>query len=74
MFKVSPPVLFANACSKTKTPLFDGRVDDLLIKLLPLFSQMHHELSDVMNADAIHPLFQYAPFVIVDRTEIGPVG
>ena len=47
--------------------LLDGPVDDLLIKHLPLFNQTRHEVIDVTNAGAIHPLFQYAPDVIVNR-------
>ena len=37
------------------------------IKHLPLFNQTRHGVIDVTNAGAIHPLFQYAPDVIVNR-------
>ena len=72
MFKVSS--LFSDACLKTWMPLLDGPVDDLLIKHLPLFNQTRHEVIDVTNAGAIHPLFQYAPDVIVNRIKIRAVG
>jgi len=53
MLKVS---FLLNAWPHTQTPLADRPVNDLLVKLLPLFNQTCLEVTDVTNACAIHSL------------------
>jgi len=51
----------------------DCPVNDLLVKLLPVFNQTCLEVTDVTNACAIHSLLQNTPHVIVHRIQITAV-
>jgi len=51
----------------------DRPVNDLLVKLLPLFNQTCLEATDVTNACVILSLLQYTPHVIVHRIQIRAV-
>jgi len=55
-------------------PLLGCFVDDHLVEMFPLLSQMRLQLCNIVNLAAVNALLQLAPDPVVCRVEIRNVG